>query len=110
MRRAFYRLGLTERVMKFTTYSRQYFRQLFQRIGALTSRMRMWSVRRKAAQLVTPTYLHFPTPYSASIHRDVTPNGVRVYSLCGDCGSRLNASATLCEDCAQKRSRPARPY
>ncbi|HMA24431.1 MAG TPA: hypothetical protein VKP00_10565 [Gemmatimonadaceae bacterium] len=46
---------------------------------------------------------------SVWIHRDVTPNGVRVYSLCATCGARLHASATLCEECAQKRSRPARP-
>jgi predicted amidophosphoribosyltransferase len=41
----------------------------------------------------------------AAIHREVTPSGVRVYSLCGSCGARLEASATLCEDCAQRRSR-----
>ena len=35
------------------------------------------------------------------ILRDVTPNGVRVYSLCGGCGARLECSATLCEECAQ---------
>ena len=40
-----------------------------------------------------------------AIHRDVTPSGVRVYSLCGSCGTRLETSATLCEDCAQRRSR-----
>ncbi len=50
------------------------------------------------------------TGYSAAIYRDVTPNGVRVFSLCGGCGARLNASATLCDECAQKRSRPARPF
>ncbi len=42
------------------------------------------------------------------IHRDVSRNGVRVFSLCGCCGARLQASATLCEECAAKR-RPARP-
>jgi len=47
----------------------------------------------------------------ASIRREVTPNGVRVYSLCGGCGTELHASATLCEECAQKRSKPpARPF
>lgn len=94
--------------MKASTFSRQYFRQLFNRIA---DRMRAWSTKRKATRpLIAPTYLHFPAPYAASIHRDVTPAGVRVYSLCGDCGSRLNASATLCEECAQKRSRSARPH
>jgi hypothetical protein len=48
--------------------------------------------------------------YAAPIHREVTANGVRVFSLCGSCGARLNASATLCEECAQKRSGQARPY
>jgi hypothetical protein len=45
-----------------------------------------------------------------TIHRDVSPNGVRVYSLCGSCGARLQASATLCEECAQGRSRSAPPF
>lgn len=57
----------------------------------------------------TAAFFHIPT-CAAPIHRDVTPNGVRVYSLCGDCGTQLQASATLCDECAQKRSRPARPY
>ena len=93
--------------MKVSTFSGQNLRQLFIRIGA---RYRAWRERRVARPFITPLYLHFPPALTASIHRDVTPNGVRVYSLCGDCGSRLNASATLCEECAQKRSRPARPY
>ena len=92
--------------MKVPTFSRQQLRQFLIRLG---TRLRAWKAGRRPRPLTTPTYLHFPTPYSASIHRDVTPNGVRFYSLCGDCGSRLNASATLCEECAQKRSRPARP-
>jgi hypothetical protein len=56
--------------------------------------------------------LLFPqfAPQLHQLHRDVTPHGVRFYSLCGDCGARLNASATLCDECAQKRSRSARPY
>lgn len=40
------------------------------------------------------------------ILREVTPFGVRVYSLCGQCGAQLNASATLCESCARSRSLP----
>lgn len=39
-----------------------------------------------------------------SIARDVTANGVRFYSLCGTCGDRMESSATLCEDCARKRT------
>ena len=81
--------------------------QLFHRI---VERFRAWRERRRAVRpFVTPLYLNIPH-YSAAIHRDVTPNGVRVYSLCGDCGVRLQASATLCEECAQKRSRAPRPY
>ena len=81
--------------------------QFFRRIIA---RFRAWTMRRRTPKpLITPVYLHFPAP-SAAIHREVTRNGVRVYSLCGDCGARLQASATLCEECAQKRSRPARPF
>lgn len=45
-----------------------------------------------------------------TIHRDVTPTGIRVYSLCGSCGARLEASATLCQECAQGRSRSTPPY
>ena len=76
----------------------------------IVARFRAWKSQRQArATFITPLYLHMPT-YSAAIHRDVTPNGVRVYSLCCGCGAQLQASATLCEECAQKRSRQARPY
>lgn len=40
------------------------------------------------------------------ILREVTPHGVRVYSLCGQCGAQLTASATLCDACARSRSLP----
>jgi hypothetical protein len=40
------------------------------------------------------------------ILRDVTPFGVRVYSLCGKCGAQLSMSATLCDACARSRSLP----
>jgi hypothetical protein len=40
------------------------------------------------------------------ILREVTPHGVRVYSLCGQCGAQLSLSATLCEACARSRSLP----
>lgn len=39
-----------------------------------------------------------------SISRDVSSRGVRFYSLCGTCGERMESSATLCDDCARKRS------
>jgi ribosomal protein L40E len=88
------------------SFSAQFPAQFFRRIVA---RFRAWKERRRSPQIPSATLFHIPT-YVAGIHREVTPNGVRVYSLCGDCGAQLNASATLCEECAQKRSRPARPY
>ncbi|HET9426521.1 MAG TPA: hypothetical protein VFO55_14210 [Gemmatimonadaceae bacterium] len=39
-----------------------------------------------------------------SIARDVSSHGVRFYSLCGTCGERMESSATLCDDCARKRT------
>lgn len=39
--------------------------------------------------------------FGPTVYRDVTRHGVRVYSLCGGCGVRLECSATLCEECAQ---------
>jgi hypothetical protein len=50
-------------------------------------------------------FLSVPMP----IHREVTAQGIRVFSLCGSCGTRLEASATLCDDCAQRKSRPIWP-
>jgi hypothetical protein len=44
------------------------------------------------------------TAYLPSISRDVSSNGVRFYSLCGTCGDRMASSATLCDDCAKKRT------
>jgi hypothetical protein len=75
----------------------------------MVARFRAWQERRRPSiPLSSAAFFHFPN--GAPIHRDVTANGVRVYSLCGDCGAQLQASATLCDECAQKRSRPARPY
>lgn len=51
-----------------------------------------------------PDLIAIPLPQIKLIHRDVSPEGVRVYSLCGICGARLAASATLCEECAQHQS------
>lgn len=39
--------------------------------------------------------------FGPAIYRDVSTTGVRVYSLCGSCGTRLECSATLCGECAQ---------
>jgi hypothetical protein len=60
--------------------------------------------RRRQRNSVVPLFLNTSSPIT--IHRDVTKNGVRVYSLCGSCGARLEASATLCEECAHSRSTP----
>jgi hypothetical protein len=74
----------------------------------LVARVKAWNSNRRASSpIVTASLIKFAT-FTPSIHRDVTPNGVRVYSLCGCCGARLSASATLCDGCAQKK-RPARP-
>lgn len=43
-------------------------------------------------------------PATQPIFREVSSSGVRVYSLCGGCGARLEMSATLCNGCAQRRS------
>lgn len=71
------------------------------------SRVRAWRLWRA---LRRPSTTPFMAPYfphaSRPILRDVTPNGVRVYSLCGSCGAHLAASATLCEACARSRSAP----
>jgi hypothetical protein len=81
--------------------SGQFFRRLLARVKA-------WkSYRREAYPLITPSLIKLAT-YTPAIHRDVSSNGVRFYSVCGCCGARMNASATLCEGCAQKK-RPARP-
>jgi hypothetical protein len=79
-------------------------------VRRITARFRAWKERRRPSVALPPdAFLHITTSL-APIHREVTANGVRVYSLCGDCGAQLQASATLCDECAQKRSRPARPY
>ena len=87
----------------FRQLSAQFVRRIVAQFRALKER------RRPTASIATAAFFQVPT-YTAPIHREVTPNGVRVYSLCGACGTQLQASATLCDECAQKRSRPARPY
>lgn len=68
----------------------------------LLSRLVAWRDARKPPQapVVVPDFIAC-TP---NIARDVSSKGVRFYSLCGSCGSRMESSATLCEECAQKRS------
>jgi len=75
----------------------QLFRQFIAQVQA-------WFAARRALRIKSTDVLPLMALHSA-IHREVTASGVRVYSLCGSCGARLAASATLCEDCAQRRSR-----
>lgn len=71
-----------------------------QYIRTMVARFRAWRMRRRlgASLAGVPSLL---VSFGPAIYRDVTRNGVRVYSLCGGCGARLECSATLCEECAQ---------
>lgn len=67
-------------------------------VRSFIARIRAWY--RKAVGRETIALSYVPA-LGQGILRDVTPGGVRVYSLCGGCGARLECSATLCEECAQ---------
>ena len=67
-------------------------------LQAILTRFRAWRRSRRLGPPVDPALL---LTFSPSIYRDVTAGGVRVYSLCGGCGARLECSATLCQECAQ---------
>jgi hypothetical protein len=70
---------------------------------------RLWRSLRHMPRVPTlplPMALSLEVTSSRPILRDVTPHGVRVYSLCGSCGAHLAASATLCDACARSRSAP----
>lgn len=73
--------------------------QLFQRFMA---RVRSWYAWRRPAKAL-PLLIDVGAP----IFREVSTNGVRVFSLCGSCGARLEQSATLCDACARRRSKSA---
>ena len=75
--------------------------QLFRKFIA---RVQAWRAARRTFRM-RPTDVLPLIAFQTTIHREVTSSGVRVYSLCGCCGARLLASATLCEECAQRRSR-----
>ena len=66
-----------------------------------------WRLLRRAPAPPPASALPFLVTMTRPIYREVTSQGVRVYSLCGSCGAQLAASATLCESCAQRRSRSA---
>lgn len=67
-------------------------------LRSLLARFRAWRQRKQETVTFDETVL---MPFGPSIHREVSSTGVRVYSLCGSCGTRLECSATLCEECAQ---------
>jgi hypothetical protein len=75
---------------------RRWYRGLVARVVAWrTARQVMGTPVDVAMFLVTPPLLT----------REVSRTGVRVVSLCAVCGGRLEASATLCDDCASRRTR-----
>jgi len=82
-----------------------------QSLRELISRVRSWQgwrlLRRVKVATPPPALPFLVTMTQRPILREVTSHGVRVYSLCGSCGAQLAASATLCESCAQRRSRSA---
>ena len=67
-------------------------------LRSMLARVRAWLSGKREAVVFDETLL---ASFGSSIHRDVSPTGVRVYSLCGGCGTRLECSATLCEECAR---------
>jgi hypothetical protein len=67
-------------------------------LRSLVARLRAWRKKPERDVEVQASWL---LSFNPSIYREVTPNGVRVYSLCGGCGARLACSATLCEECAR---------
>ena len=73
-------------------------------LRSIMARFRAWRLGKRAGNVAGPS---LPLSFGASIHRDVTPHGVKFYSLCGGCGARLDCSATLCEECARGPHRSA---
>ena len=69
-----------------------------QYLRSILVRLRTWIHKKRFGTTVEPSLL---LTFGPSILRDVTPQGVRVYSLCGACGARMDRSATLCEECAR---------
>jgi hypothetical protein len=72
--------------------------RLLKALKAIIARIRAW----RGPQTTPIDFEALSTlAIGPAIHRDVTSSGVRVYSVCGACGARLECSATLCEECAQ---------
>jgi hypothetical protein len=74
----------------------------------LINRIRAWRPWRAFGRpsVAPPSVRPLPFAIARPILREVTPHGIRVYSLCGQCGAQLRASATLCDACARSRSLP----
>ena len=67
-------------------------------LKSMLARVRAWLSGKRETVAFDESLL---ASFAPAIHRDVSAAGVRVYSLCGSCGTRLECSATLCEECAQ---------
>jgi hypothetical protein len=88
------------------TRAMQFLRRLFHRL--LSARLFARYDSRLSRDSIVPLFYFEQKPAALTIHREVSRNGVRIYSLCGSCGARLEVSATLCEECAKGRS-PSAP-
>lgn len=77
-------------------------------LHVLISRIRAWRLWRALGRTPTAPAQARRLAFGSlrPILREVTPHGVRVYSLCGQCGAQLSISATLCDACARSRSMP----
>ena len=67
-------------------------------LKSMLARVRAWLSGKQETVVFDEALL---ASFGPSIYRDVSSTGVRVYSLCGGCGARLECSATLCEGCAR---------
>ena len=76
-----------------------------QLLESFITRVRGWYAWRRPASAALPLLI----PSTGPIFREVSSMGVKVFSLCGSCGARLEMSATLCEACARRRS-PSSPF
>jgi len=76
-----------------------------QSLRVLFARLKQWRIARQHRRPTFVSGMPILVPFQPAIVREVSAHGVRVISLCAVCGSRLETSATLCEDCAQKQSR-----
>ncbi|HEU5173842.1 MAG TPA: hypothetical protein VFT96_03735 [Gemmatimonadaceae bacterium] len=65
----------------------------------LLAQYRAWRAARQVSGAIP-----LIVPAAHPILREVSSTGVRVFSLCGSCGARLETSATLCNACERRRS------